>query len=235
MEAHPAAERFDDLPANDAPEPDDAMPDGWSDPGWPSDDSVWKHMRDSNDPPKQLSKKHKKKGITYEPCGLMAVHKKVMREYLARSSTHTIEDEALTVELWSARRAFALEQAELAKNVVIPTPQFADLTARTKYLREGEPLPHGDPPIPMTGHLRRPLGRSVPRTASWVDVCPIDDIQFIELHELAKVTPPTERTREMITTFRCVQAQRRIDNPKPKQFGIPPSTPGGIVPVLQSW
>jgi hypothetical protein len=40
---------------------------------------------------------------------------------------------------------------------------------------------------------------------------------------------------EMITTFRCVQAQRRIDNPKLNRFGIHPSTPGDMVPVLQSW
>jgi hypothetical protein len=124
-----------------------------------------------------------------------------------RSSTHTVEDEALTAELRSARRAYALEQAELAKAVVIPTPQFVDLMVRTKYPGEGEPLPHGDPPIPVTGCLPHPLGRSVPQMAGWVDVCPIDDIQFIELHELAKATPPAERTREMSTTFRRVQAQ----------------------------
>jgi hypothetical protein len=119
--------------------------------------------------------------------------------------------------------------------VVIPTPQFVELPLRTKYLGEGEPLPHGDPPIPVTGCLPRPLGRSVPQTAKWVDVCPLDDIQFVEFYELAKRTPPAERTREMITTFQRVQAQQRIDNPKPKQFGIHPSTPGDIVPVLQSW
>jgi hypothetical protein len=123
---------------------------------------MWKHVRGPDDPPKPLSKKRKKKGITYELYGLAAVHQNVTREYLARSSMHTVEDEALAAELRSARRAFALEQAELAKNVVIPTPQFADLTARTKYPGEGEPLPHGDPPIPVMGHLPCPLGRSVP-------------------------------------------------------------------------
>ena len=148
---------------------------------------MWEQLRDPNDPPKPLSKKRKKKGLTYEPYGLAAVHEKVTREYLARSSMHTVEDEALAAELRSARRAYALEEAELAKAVVIPAPQFVDLTVRTRYPGEGEPLPHGDPPIPMTGHLPRPLGRSVPRTAGWVDVCPLDNIQFIELHELAKV------------------------------------------------
>jgi hypothetical protein len=43
--------------------------------------------------------------------------------------------------------------------------------------------------------------------AEWYDVCLLDDIQFQELHELAKVTPAAERMREMIATFRHVQAQ----------------------------
>jgi hypothetical protein len=103
MDARPAADRLDDLPADNAPEPDQSMPDGWSDPDWPSDDSVWAHMRGPDDPPKALSKKRKKRGITYEPCGLLAVHEKVTRDYLVRSSTHTVDDKALTAELRSAR------------------------------------------------------------------------------------------------------------------------------------
>jgi hypothetical protein len=74
MDAHPAADRFNDLPADNAPGLDEPMPEGWSNPDWPSDDSMWKHMRGPDDPPKALSKKRKKKGITYKPCGLMAVH-----------------------------------------------------------------------------------------------------------------------------------------------------------------
>jgi hypothetical protein len=119
--------------------------------------------------------------------------------------------------------------------MVILTPQFADLTVRPRYPGEGEPLPHGDPPIPVMGHLPRPLGRSVPRMADWIDVCPLDDIQFRELYKLAKATPPAERMREMITTFRHVQSQRRVDNPKPNRFGIGPGTAGDIVSVLQIW
>jgi hypothetical protein len=88
MDAHPAADRFDDPPADDVPGPDESMPDGWSDPGWPSDDSMWNHLRDPDDPPKALSKKRKKQGIEYPSYGLLAVHEHVMRDYLARSSTH---------------------------------------------------------------------------------------------------------------------------------------------------
>jgi hypothetical protein len=51
-------------------------------------------------------------------------------------------------ELRSACHAFALEQAELAKNVVIPTPQFADLTVRTKYLGKGNRYHTGTLPYP---------------------------------------------------------------------------------------
>jgi hypothetical protein len=90
--------------------------------------------------------------------------------------------------------AYALEQAELARTMVMPTPQCVELPLCPKYPREGEPLPHRDPPIPMTGHLPCSLGRSVLRTADWVDECPLEDIHFKELHELTKLTPPTERT-----------------------------------------
>jgi hypothetical protein len=83
MDAHPVADRFNDLPADDAPGLDESRPDRWSNLDWPLDDSMWQHMRDPDDPPKALSKKHKKKGLTYEPCGLLAIHEKVTREYLA--------------------------------------------------------------------------------------------------------------------------------------------------------
>jgi hypothetical protein len=119
--------------------------------------------------------------------------------------------------------------------VVIPTPQFEDLTVRPRYPGEGELLPHGEPPIPVTWRLPHLLGCSIPRTAEWVDICPIEDIRFKELYELAKLTPPAEHMQEMITTFWRVQAQRRVDNPKPDRFGIGPGTTGEIVAVLQSW
>ena len=169
------------------------------------------------------------------PGGWGAAHDKDMREYLAQSATHTIVDDALKHELRMARRSFALQEEERAKRVVIPTLQFVDLTVHAKYPGEGEPLPHRDPPITVTGHLPRPLGRTAPRMAEWIDVCPIEDPRFQELYELAKLTPPAERTREMITTFRHVNAQRRVDNPKPDRFGIRAGTAGDIVTILRAW
>jgi hypothetical protein len=213
------------------------MPVGWEiDPNWDSNASVWDEMIDPEDAPKASGKKWKKRAHDSEPQsgGWLAARDKAMREYLAPSTSHTVIDKTLKRELRMAYHSFALQEAERAKNVIVPTPQFTDLTVRPRYPGEGEPLPHGDPPIPVTGRLPRPLGRSVPRTAEWYDVCPLDDIQFQELYELAKVTPPAERMQEMIATFRSVQAQRRIDNPKPKQFGIHPSTPGDMAPTLQS-
>jgi hypothetical protein len=88
MDDRPTADCFDDPHADDAPEPDESMPDGWSDPGWPSDDSMWEKMRGPNDPPNTLSKKRKKWGIEYQSYGLLAIHEQVTRDYLARSSTH---------------------------------------------------------------------------------------------------------------------------------------------------
>jgi hypothetical protein len=75
----------------------------------------------------------------------------------------------------------------------------------------------------------------VPRIAGWVDICPLDDIQFIELHELTKNTPPAECTWEMNITFRRVQAQRRVDKPKPDWFGISAGTAGDIITILLGW
>jgi hypothetical protein len=89
---------------------------------------------------------------------------------LARLSTHTIVDEALKTEIQLALHAFTLREAEWARNMVILTPQFAELPLRPRYQGEGEPLPHGDPPIPVMGHLPHPLGRLVPRIAKWFDM-----------------------------------------------------------------
>jgi hypothetical protein len=128
---------------------------------------------------------------------------------------------SVKAKLRLACHAFTLQEAEWVKDVVILTPP-SSWTCRSiqGYPGEGEPLPHGDPPIPLTGCLPRPLGHSVPRTADWVDVCPLEDIRFRELHELAKATPPTERTWEMNTTFWRIQAQRCVDNPKPDRTGL---------------
>jgi hypothetical protein len=151
MVAHPVADCFNDPPADNTPGPDESMPDGWSDPDWPSDDSMWKHLRGPDDPPKVLSKKRKKWGVEYQSYGVLAVHEKVTRDYLVRSSTACVDDEALTTELQSAHQAYTLEQADLEKTVVILTPQFVELPLHAKYPGEGEPLSHGDTPIPMTG------------------------------------------------------------------------------------
>jgi hypothetical protein len=48
---------------------------------------MWDHMKDPNAPPAALSKKRKKRALTYPMYGLAAVREKIMREYLARSST----------------------------------------------------------------------------------------------------------------------------------------------------
>jgi hypothetical protein len=207
MEIPPGMDRFNDQSgvfANDVPDEDTSLPEGWEhNPNWDSDASVWDEMKGPGDSTEASGKKRKKRAPDSEPqsSSWLAAQEKATREYLAQSTSHTVVDKALKRELRMALRSFALLPAERAKNVVIPTPQFADLTVRPRYPGEGEPLPHGDPPIPVMGRLPRLLGRSVPRMAEWFDVCPLDDIQFQELHELAKLTPPAERTREMITTF----------------------------------
>jgi hypothetical protein len=83
-----------------------------------------------------------------QPDDWLAARDKATREYLAWSTSHTVVDKTLKRELRMAYRSFTLQEAERAKNVVVLTPQFADLTVRPRYPGEGEPLPHGDPPYP---------------------------------------------------------------------------------------
>jgi hypothetical protein len=75
---------------------------------------------------------------------------------------NTVDNDALAAEHRSAQHTYALQEAEWAKNIVMPAPQYMELPLHAKYRGEGELLLHGDPPIPMTGHLPRPLGHSVP-------------------------------------------------------------------------
>jgi hypothetical protein len=204
-----------------------SMPSGWDqDPNWDSDASVWAKMKGPEDATKASGKKRKKwtHDSEHPSYGILAVHEKVTREYLARLLTNTVDNEALTVELRSARRTYALQQAEQARTMVIPTPQFLEIPLHPKYKGKGEPLLHRDPPIPVTGNLPQPLGHSVSRNAEWYDICPREDIHFRELHELAKMTPPADRTWEMNITFQHVQAQQHIDNPKLDWFGVSPGT-----------
>jgi ribosomal protein L28 len=124
-------------------------------------------MKDPAETTKASSKKRKKEAHDSEPQldGWIAVHKKATREYLAQLSTHTVISEALKTEIRLALNAFALREAEWEKHVVIPTPHFAELPVCPRYQGEGEPLPHGDPPIPVTGCLPRPLGGLAPQMA----------------------------------------------------------------------
>ena len=109
IDTPPEVDCFNDPPgnfANDAPEPGTSMPDGWeSDPNWGSDASVYAQMRDPDDPPKPLSKKRKKRAHDSEPQadGWTVARDKATREYLARSATHTVVDDALKHELRMAR------------------------------------------------------------------------------------------------------------------------------------
>jgi hypothetical protein len=152
MEIPPGTYRYNDPSggfANDVPDEDTAMPAGWEDDtNWDSDVSVWDEMKDPRDATKASGKKRKKRPHDSEPqlSSWLAAREKATREYLMWSTLHTVVDEALKRELQMALCSFALLLAELAKNVVIPTPQFVDLMVLPRYPGEGEPLPHGDPP-----------------------------------------------------------------------------------------
>jgi hypothetical protein len=187
MDVLPRMDHFDNPSgdfADDVAVPDMLLPPGWENhPNWDSDMSIWAMLKGPEDT-KTSSKKHKKQAhdSEHQSYGLLAVYEKVTRDYLARLLTNTIDNEALATEVRSVCHAYDLQTAEQVRNMVVPTPQFGELLLYPKYKGEGELLPHGDPPLPMMGHLPRPLGRSVPRNAEWYNVCPLEDIRFKELH-----------------------------------------------------
>jgi HPt (histidine-containing phosphotransfer) domain-containing protein len=111
IEMHPETGRFDDPSGdvtNDVPDADTSMPEGWeNDPNWGSDASTWEQMDGPGDTTKASSKKRKKRAHDHEhqSYGILAVHEKVTREYLAQLSTNTVKDEALTVSSPNLRSA----------------------------------------------------------------------------------------------------------------------------------
>jgi hypothetical protein len=58
-------------------------------------------------------------------------------------------------------------------------------------------LTTADPPMTITGHLPRPLGKSTPIKANWYDICNTDTPEFVKLHKQALATPFKERTVSM--------------------------------------
>jgi hypothetical protein len=89
MDAHPKADHFDNLSgdfADNVPVPDTSMPQGWEhNPNWDSDASIWEQMNGPGDATKASSKKRKKRARDneHQSYGILAVHEKVTREYLA--------------------------------------------------------------------------------------------------------------------------------------------------------
>jgi hypothetical protein len=54
-----------------------------------------------------------------------------------------------------------------------------------------------DPPMTITGHLPRPLGKSTPIKANWYDICDMDTPEFVKLHQQELATPFKECTASM--------------------------------------
>jgi hypothetical protein len=80
--------------------------------------------------------------------GWTAAHEKATREYLTWSTTHTVADDTLKSEIQMARRAFALQEAAWAKAMVVPTPQFTDLTSAQDTWGKGSHYHTGTLPYP---------------------------------------------------------------------------------------
>jgi hypothetical protein len=50
-------------------------------------------------------------------------------------------------------------------------------------------LTTADPPMTVTGHLPRPLGKSAPIKADWYNICNMDTPEFVKLHKQVLATP----------------------------------------------
>jgi hypothetical protein len=113
------------------------------------------------------------------------------RNYMACDASHAINDSALKeleTTAWVSYRLHWQDFGHVLRqaNAGVKFPKWSQwfLTA-------------ADPPMTVTGHLPRPLGKSAPIKANWYDICDTDTPEFVKLHKQALATPFKERTVSM--------------------------------------
>jgi hypothetical protein len=90
-----------------------------------------------------------------------------------------------------------------------------------------------DPPMTVTGHLPRPLGRSAPIKADWYDICNMDTPEFMKLHQQALATPFKERTASMRVVIHRMTTQARSANVS--LITTLPTMPVDTLDLLKGW
>jgi hypothetical protein len=85
----------------------------------------------------------------------------------------------------------------------------------------------------VTGHLPRPLGKSVPIKADWYDICDMDTPEFMKLHQQALATPFKECTASMHVVIHRMTTQARSANVS--LITTLPTTPVDTLELLKGW
>jgi hypothetical protein len=85
----------------------------------------------------------------------------------------------------------------------------------------------------LTGHLPRPLGKSVPIKADWYDICNTDTPEFMKLHKQVLSTPLKEHTASMCVVIRRMTTQAHLSNVS--LITVLPTTPEDTLAMIRGW
>jgi hypothetical protein len=94
-------------------------------------------------------------------------------------------------------------------------------------------LTAADPPMTVTGHLLRPLGKSVPIKADWYDICDMDTPEFVKFHKQALSTPFKECTAAMHIVICRMTTQAHSSNVS--LITVLPTTPVDTIAMIKGW
>jgi hypothetical protein len=94
-------------------------------------------------------------------------------------------------------------------------------------------LTAADPPRTVTGHLPRPLGKSIPIKADWYDICDTDSLEFVKLHKQALSTAFKECTMSMHVAIKRMATQAHSTNVS--LITVLPSTPVDTLEKIRGW
>jgi hypothetical protein len=88
------------------------------------------------------------------------------------------------------------------------------------------------PPQTITGHLPRPLGKSIPIKADWY-ICNTDILEFVKLHKQALSTVFKEHTAPMRVSIHRMTTQAHSSNVS--LITILPTTPVDTLELIKGW
>jgi hypothetical protein len=183
----------------------------------------WSHTLNSI--PKGAKRQGKVQNLAHNE--IEAELSELLRNYMPHEASCGINDPALKeleTTVWASYRlcwqdfGHALRQA----NAGVKFPKWSQwfLTA-------------ADPPMTVTSHLPRPLGKSAPIKADWYDICDTDTPEFVKFHKQVLTTPFKERTASMHIVVRRMTTQACSSNVS--LITMLPTTPVDTLDLLRGW